>query len=616
MSNPLRRKRANTVVFALLGLLILGLGGFGVQNFSGRNDKLGSVGDIDIGVRDYARALQRQMQAMSQQIGQPVNMAQAQALGIDRNVQGQLLAAAALDNEAKRVGLSVGDAEVGKRILAITAFQGADGSFSRDTYRLTLKQEGLSEAEFEGKLRSEAARGLLQAAVTGGIDAPVTLVDTLTAYLGETRDFTMAQLLPSDLTEPVPAPTDAEIDAQYKATPEAYTRPETRRLTTLWLSPEMRSGKVEVDEQAVKDAYKARQSEFVIPEKRLVSRLVFGTEDEARAARARIDSGAATLEDIAKERGLSAADIDLGEVARDDLGAAGEAVFGLAAPGVVGPAPTDLGPALFAVNGILPADETPFDEVRGDLAQELKLDRARRMIAEESAAIEDDLAGGASLEDIAKARGMEIGKLDYNTASEGGLAGYAEFRKAADAVTQDDFPALAALEDGGVFAIRLDGIDPPALRPLAEVRDQAVADWTRAETFRRLSALGQEIAAQADNGATLEGLGLVTTRYGGFARNGFVADAPKGVAASIFKTEAGKTAVVAEDGKVFVAAVKTVTPVDPADPAMRKIRDQVRAQVAQGISQDAFELYVAGLEAQAGIRLDQAALNAVHAQMP
>ncbi len=338
MANPLRSRRGGVLVFGLLALLTLGLGGFGVTRFSGSTQTVASVGDRAIKINDYARALQREIRAFSAEQGVPVNMEMAQALGIDRRVQGQLFAAAALDNEAARLGLSVGNAEVGKRILAIQAFQGPDGTFSRDTYSLTLKQEGMSEAEFEDKLRDEAARGLLQGAVAGGIDAPATFVRTLADYIGETRSFTVAELLPSDLTEAVPAPTDAEIDAQYKATPDAYTQAETRRLTTVWLSPEMIADTIEVDEQALKDAYQARIGEFVIPEKRLVERLVFGTEDEARAAKARIDTGAVTLADLAVERGLEAKDIDLGEVSKDDLGAAGDGVFALTSTGCRRPA--------------------------------------------------------------------------------------------------------------------------------------------------------------------------------------------------------------------------------------------------------------------------------------
>ena len=70
-----------------------------------------------------------------------------------------------------------------------------------------------------------------------------------------------------------------------------------------------------VDEQKLKDLYQNRISEFVIPEKRLVERLVYGTEAEAAAAKAKLDAGA-TFESLVAERKLSLSDIDMGDVSK------------------------------------------------------------------------------------------------------------------------------------------------------------------------------------------------------------------------------------------------------------------------------------------------------------
>ncbi len=76
----------------------------------------------------------------------------------------------------------------------------------------------------------------------------------------------------------------------------------------------------------------------------------------------RASTRATTFEQVVAERGLALADIDLGEQARDDLGAAGDAIFALDEPGVVGPLPSDLGPALYRMNAILVG---PGNPVRG-----------------------------------------------------------------------------------------------------------------------------------------------------------------------------------------------------------------------------------------------------------
>ena len=616
MSNPLRsKKRGSTVIWVLMGLLVLGLGGFGARNFGGSVRSIGTVGDRDIDLRDYARTLQREIQAASAQIGQPVSFEQAQALGIDRAVQAQVIATAALDNEAARIGLSVGDAEVRRKLSGIAAFTGPDGGFDRDAYRLALKQEGFGESEFESKLRDEAARTLLQGAVLGATAAPEALVGRLAAWATETRDFTLAELIASDLPDPVATPDDATLKAYYDAHPDAFTRPETRHITYVWLSPEMITGRVQLDEEALKKTYQDRIGEFVTPERRLVERLVYPTEAEARAAKARLDGGEATFEDLAKERGLALADIDLGEMSQEALGQAGDAVFALDAPGVVGPLPSDLGPALYSMNGILAAQETTFEEARDDLAAEAAADQARRLIAEESDGIEDLLASGATLEDVAKEKGMELATIDFSTETEDGIAAYTAFRDTAKAAKAEDFPTLAQLDDGGVFALRLDGIDPPALKPLAEVRDDAIAGWQHEETHRKLVALGAEIKAKVEAGTPLAATGLVATRFEGFARGGFIADTPAEVAAEAFRLPEGGTAVVDTPDRVHVVSVTALHPADPAGDEVVKIRETIEAQLGQSLAQDMFQLFTQGLENRAGIRLDPAAINAVHAQM-
>ena len=65
-------------------------------------------------------ALQNQINATSQQLGAPLDLAQAQQFGIDAQVRQNLVTTYALDNEAKRIGLSVGDARVAQAIAALT----------------------------------------------------------------------------------------------------------------------------------------------------------------------------------------------------------------------------------------------------------------------------------------------------------------------------------------------------------------------------------------------------------------------------------------------------------------------------------------------------------------
>ena len=317
-----KRKGASVVVWLLMAMLVTGLGGFGITNYGGGATAIGTVGARDISVTQYARALQSEVNAFSAQMGTQIPLQDALNIGLDQQVRQKLVTTTALDGEADRVGLSVGDARVAEEITANTAFRGASGTFDRETYRFTLRNNNLTEAEFEGALRDDLSRALLQGVVSGGFAGEGTLTDTLYTHIAERRGFSLLQLTEADLTQPLPAATEADLQAHYEANVAAFTRPEAKRITYAALLPEKLASTMPVDDAELKKLYETHRDDLVRPERRLVERLVFGTEDEAKAAKARLDAGEA-FEKIVEERGLKLLDIDLGDVSKPELGAAG-----------------------------------------------------------------------------------------------------------------------------------------------------------------------------------------------------------------------------------------------------------------------------------------------------
>ncbi|HSF65695.1 MAG TPA: SurA N-terminal domain-containing protein [Paracoccaceae bacterium] len=610
-----RRKKGkgtSLIVWVLMAMLVLGLGSFGVTNFGGGLTAIGRVGEREITVNDYTRALQQELAALGAQFGQPISLSQATALGLDRQVRQQLVNTAALDNEAARLGLSVGDRRVAEEITATPGFQGVSGAFDRETYRFALEQNNLTEAEYEARLRDDIARALLQGAVAGGFVAPATLTDTLFAYVAERRGFAALRLTEADLTAPLPEPTDADLAAHHEANIARFTRPEARRITYAALLPGEIAADMAVDEATLRRLYDERIAEFVKPERRLVERLVYPDEAAAAAAKARLDAGEA-FETLVAERGLTLADIDMGDVGQADLGPAGDGVFALTEPGVVGPLPSDLGPALFRMNGILAAEEITFDQARGDLGTELQLDAARRSIADRIEDLDDRLAGGATLEDLAQEAGLTLATFDYVPGSEEPIAGYTAFQQAAAAAQEGDFPEITILDDGGIVALRLDAIVPPTPIPLEDVRDDVAASW-RAEALQKaLADRAVAIKAEVEGGATLGGFGVLDVTLD-IARDGFIEGAPPALLTEVFTMEEGHVRVIEADGYVAVARLDTITPAAPEGEEAAALKGAIAAQAEQALAQDAFTLYVNALTRDAGITLDEAAIAAVHAQ--
>ncbi|MDB6179424.1 SurA N-terminal domain-containing protein [Paracoccus sp. Z330] len=646
----LRTHGKSTVVWLLMGLLILGLGGFGVTSFSGGSSEVGAVGETKVTADEYARALQSQINEYSRQTGQPLSMAQAETIGLPQAVQAQLFTGAALEEQARKIGVSVGDERVRQSILDAQAFQGPTGKFDRTAYREVLNRQQMTEAEFESTIRSDEARLLIQRAVIGGVVPPSPMVDLTTEWLLGTRDMAWVELTEDQLPSAPAAPDDETLTAWHEANADQFTSPEARKISYVWLTPEMLADDVQLDEQALRDAYDAEIEKYVQPERRLVSRLVFPSVDSARDAMASIEAGDASFEDYVTQRGLTTDDVDLGEVSEAELDAAGADIFALSEAGVVGPIDTALGPALFAMHAILEPVQVPFEEAREELRAEAAVDRAARMIDDRSSEFEDLLAGGATLEDMAGETAMELGQVDWiddNAAEATGILGYEAFREMAATVAMDDFPELFQLDDGGVFALRLDEIIPPALIPFDEVRDEVEADWRAAEVHRQLLSLAEEkkvkITAAADPTPVPTAVTAPVSRIGmpddaaddeetttiapaapqlawntqsDIRRDGWIEQAPADILEHAFSMkEIGAVDIVDAQQRVFLVRLDAIHQADLEQEEALQVKEAVGARLGQSLQADLFDYYARAAQQNGGLRVDQAALSAINAQV-
>lgn len=604
---------SKTFIWILLALLIVGLAGFGATSLGGNIRTIGSVGDKPISVELYSRTLQEDLRAVSAQAGQNVPFSTAQALGVDRQALARVVTSRALDHETNQLGLSVGDEQLQQQILSMNAFQGINGQFDREAYRFTLENAGLSEAEFEESLREEAARTLVQGAILSGTTVPDSYADTIVAYIGERRNATVARLKAADLAEPVGDPTDAQLKTFYDENIDNYTLPQTKKITYARLSPDMISDTVEIDESMLQAAYDERDSDFNKPERRLVERLVFGAEEDANSAKAQLEAGGTTFEALVEDRGLNLVDIDLGDLSKEDLGAAGDAVFAGATGDVVGPLPSDLGPALFRINGILSAQTTTFEDARAQLRNELAADRARRVVEAQMSDIDDLLAGGATLEDLAEETDMELGTIDWTTEAEDGLAAYEAFREVARSVTDEDFPEVEILEDGGIFALRLDETLEPRPQPLDEITEHVTAGWRTAATLDALRAEAEARLPEITETSDFADVDLEAETLTELTRTGFVEAMPAEAIIALFDAEKGASVVVEDVTDVLIVRLDDVLAADEDSDDVKRLRAQLTSQASSAVAQDLFEAFAADIQQRAGISLDQNALNAVHA---
>ncbi|WP_193142138.1 MULTISPECIES: peptidylprolyl isomerase [unclassified Meridianimarinicoccus] len=609
-------KASQLVVWVLMAMLIVGLAGFGVGNFGGTITNVATVGETEVDIDTYGRALQRDMQALEAATGQTASMADLQAQGRDVAVLQGLLGTAALDEATRLAGLSVGDARVGAQIQDIAAFQGLDGKFDREAYEFALDRNQMSVEQFEDSVRQDLSRNLFQAALVSGLAPQPAYADAIYRFIAERRTLSLIRLTEDDLDAPVPAPDAAAIQAHYEANIDAYTLPERKAITYAWLTPEMLAETIEIDEAELRAAYDARAEEFNIPERRLVERLAFSDDAAAQKAMAAIDAGTADFDSFLAERDLTVDDVDLGAVSRDDLGAAAEGVFALSEAGVVGPLPTNLGPALFRVSAILSPQNTTFDEARDMLATELQVEAALSQLDNELEPLEDLLAGGATLEELASETAMDLGTVEWFGPASEGIAAYATFNELAAQATPDDFPEVRQLDDGALFAIRVDEIIPPTVQPLDEVIDAATLAARDAAVRDALRARETELEEALASGLSATDLGLEPVVVDNITRTSVPEGVPLEASERIFTLEEGEIEVIEDGAALVLIRIDEILPPSADDPNAAMLRQALGQQASEQMAQDVLNEIARAMETRVGITINQAALNAVHAQLP
>ncbi|MBT0956494.1 SurA N-terminal domain-containing protein [Alphaproteobacteria bacterium KMM 3653] len=613
MAKSVGKKASNFFVWGLLGLLAISLVGFGAGGFGGTVNAIGYVGDREIDANEYFRAASNAINAQSQAQGRVVGFAEAQQTGLLEQVRGQLVSEAAIDNETDRIGLSVGDERVRDQVLARTDMRGLDGTFDRAAYEATLRQSGYSVEGFEDRIRDETARTLYQGAVIGGVAPPAALVDTLMGYFGERRSFRWIRIGQDAMDGPLPEPTQEELQAYYDENEADFTLPEMKRITFVWLTPEMIAADMPADETALRALYDSRITEFQVPERRLVERLVFANDEAAAAAKARLDAGEVTFADLVTERGLTLEDIDQGEATLADLGAAGEAIFAMTEPGITDPLPTNLGPAIYRMNGILNAQITSFDQAKAELSEELGHDSAARAIADLTFEVEDKLAAGATLEELAEETDLRLGTIDFWDGLGESIANYNSFRDAALVAEVGDFPEALSLEDGGVFALRMDEALAPRLQSLEAVLDKVTAGWENRETETRLTARAQQVQAQLEVGVTLEGSGFEVQTAEALTRDGFIEGTPDTLIPQVFEMTAEESRVLPGFGAVFLVILDKIEGPDMEDERIALLQNIWQQQASVSLTGDIYNAFSRALTQEAGFTLNPTALNAVHA---
>ncbi|MGH7099227.1 MAG: peptidyl-prolyl cis-trans isomerase [Stellaceae bacterium] len=608
MLQSIRSRGASFMVKGLFAVLIATFVVWGIGDFrfgGSQGPVVATVGSQEITAQDLQDALQPDLQRLSAQLGRVVDMKQAKKLGIVDAVLTQMIDRTLAQGETKRLRLDVSDAGIRSVILGNPSFRAANGSFDRTLFEEVLARNNMTESQLVERLRLAIPRADLYGALTAGAAAPHSLIDLVYRFQNEKRIAAIVAL-PDTGAGDVGTPGPAALDQFYKTHPNLFRAPEYRALTIASLVPDDIAKTFKTPEAQLKETYEEERGSFVITERRHVEQILAPTEAKAKAAEAALKAGKPWKEVATTIAGQDPATIDLGLVGPKDLPKAlSDAAFALPLNKPSAPIQSPLGWHILRVTQIEPPKTETFAEAKPKLALAAGRRAAGGRIETIGNHVDDALAGGASLGATAKKFGLKttrIAALDEHGIAPNGKPVTLPIDpnrvlKLAFAAEKGESSRVYHTEAGGIFVLRVDKITPPQVRPLADVKAQAIAAWQAEARKHKIAAEAKDLMAAVKAGTPLAAAaqqkGLKATVSPPLSRSGDQDDGvPQQLVAALFTAKPGAAVTTTDPSGATVAQLQKIVRAPAPKPADTKA---LSAQATQALKSDLAAEFTAAL---------------------
>jgi peptidyl-prolyl cis-trans isomerase D len=612
------------VMAVVMGVLIVSFGIWGIADiFRGFGQStLAKVGHSEISLNQFRQLYTDRLQQIGRQFGRPLTMEQARAFGLDRQVLQQTIAEAALDEDARRLGLGQSDDETMRLVFSDPNFQGVNGKFDPQRFQAMIRQFGFSEQHYIADQRRVSLRRQIAGSIAAGLDPPKTLIEALSRFQNEQRSIEYVKLDAAQ-AGPIDPPSPETLAGYFDDHKTQFRAPEYRKLSFVPITPEEIGKWSDVSDEDAKKLFEQRRDRRGTPEQRQVSQIVFPNAEEAQAARTRI-AGGLSFDDLAKERGLSSTDVDLGMVAKSAIldPEIANAAFSLPSGDVSQPVQGKFGVALVKVGTIQPGTEPSYESLATDLKKEIATERARTKVAELRDKMEDERGGGASVIEAARKLGLTpvtVEAVDRSGRMPNGQL-VTGIPNGLDVVSQafnsdvgvDNDPI--SFKSGYVWYDVL-AITPSRERNLDEVKDQVETKWRDDQISARLRTKATEMVQRLEQGGKLADeaatAGLKVETAAAFKRDGSPTGVPSATIAAAFRTAKDGVGQTPGSGGsewiVFRVTDITVPPVDLSADDMKRLKETLeRAMTDEQVAQ-----YVTRLEKDIGTSINEAAFAQV-----
>ena len=462
-------------------LLVLGLAGFGLQDVLSRwgTSKLATVGEVEISTEEFGQSFIREINYISQNIGKNLTIEEAKSFGLHLQVVERLINRSLLDQLLIDLKISVGDVLLLKNLKTNPNFKNAEGNFDRKKYNDYLSKINLSENEFEKILRNDLSRGLFTQILDPNFNHNQNIVKTIAGYIGEEREVKLYKLNYDTNTSLQDFNKD-EVRKFYENNKNNYSSKSIRKYSVLNINQSQFLNEIEITEEEIQNIYEERKQNFTQPEFRELSRIIFQTSDLANEALNKILSNEKTFEQIGKDLDLNKKEINFGTYSKIDLDdELSDFIFDakIKKNSIVGPINGELGFELYKVNKIIPEFVLGEEKAKSQIINEIQLENSLNKLSEMIPEVEDMIASGETLEEIARKYQMNIENIEISKGDELPKKYRNKNLKTYFDEASNDNSDLLQIEDNTFISIRLDEEIEPIIPSFEKIYDQLLDDY-------------------------------------------------------------------------------------------------------------------------------------------
>ena len=473
-------------------------------------DRVAAIGKTKISTAELSRAATQALERARQQdptLSMPAFLAQG---GLDQ-VLNQIIDRTAIAEYASQQGFGVGDNLINSEIRKIGAFRGPDGNFSADVYKAALAQQGLSDAQVRDDLGKGLLAQLLLEPATIGVNYPQAAANRYALLFKERRIGSIA-FLPASAFAPAGEPDQAALNRYYQSARARFIRPERRVIRYVVFGPEAVEGRIAPTPAQIAARYKRDAAKYAAREERSFTQLIVPTQAAAQAIAQRV-AGGTSLEAAAQAAGLktsTVANIDRAALTAQSSQAVAAAYFAGAQGALTTPARSALGWQLARIDSMRKEPGQTLAQATPAITQTLTTENRASALADLSADIEQQLDGGATLNEMAQTLKLTPQTTGPLIATGQGYDGSAPAPEALAPALSTAFqmdesaPQVAQVPQSDRFLVfEVTRITPSAVAPLAEIKPDVVAGWRQAEGSKAAKAAANRVLARVSKGGTL-----------------------------------------------------------------------------------------------------------------